>query len=52
MNEIFEMGRKYGIKECQRTHRHQWMRLSFHIVVGSFVGCAFALLVAFWLTSL
>jgi hypothetical protein len=52
MNEIFELGLKYGRKQCQATHRHQWARLSFHIVLGSFIGCSFAFLLAFWLSSL
>ncbi len=52
MNEIFEMGYAHGIKACREGHRHQWTRLSFHILAGSFVGCSLALLLAFWLTTL
>jgi len=52
MNEIFELGRKYGIKECQRAHRHQWTRLFFFIIGGAFLGCSLALLLAFYLSNL
>jgi len=53
----YRRGYEYGVDagrafERTRAHKHAWGKLFVYIVAGSFVGCALALLLAFWLTSL